>query len=526
MADLLYIPSPDQRWTPIRVYASYRIVLASLLLLLFFMAPPTTPLVGSYDPKLFFYTSVLYLGLTLLSVLLPQKLYHQRPMMPLLPILVDILIMTLLVHASGGIESSLTVLMLVTIATANIILPGRLGLLSAAVATLAMMLEQFYFSLAKNASNPFHLTESATLGVSFFAVALITRQVAQRLAQSEALAARQNEAIRRLEALNRQVVERMRTGVLVFDSFFMVQLCNRSAQELLVHVENQKQLPETLIQHYQRWLADPSQPLPPLPSRGPQPELDVRFAPLESGDDMLTIMFVEDRARLVQEAQQLKMASLGRMSATIAHEIRNPLSAINHAAELLEEGMDEHPEDRKLLDIIQRHVRRVNGIITDILGLSRREPTQTQRLSLHQALSGCITRWQERGHDPLQLRIDVPEDLPEIRFDARQLEQVLDNLLNNARLHGGDGTIEITAGFHPSGGLPWLRIRDFGPGVPEDARENLFEPFFTTAREGTGLGLFVCRGFCESHQARLDYEPADPGASFVITFAHPDRVFQ
>src|SRR5690606_15855490 len=197
-------------------------------------------------------------------------------------------------------------------------------------------------------------------------------------------AALQNEAIRRLEALNRQVVERMRTGVLVFDSFFMVQLCNRSAQELLVQVENQKQLPEALIQHYQRWQADPSQPLPPLPARGPQPELDIRFAPLESGDDMLTIMFVEDRARLVQEAQQLKMASLGRMSATIAHEIRNPLSAINHAAELLEEGMDEHPEDRKLLDIIQRHVRRVNGIITDILGLSRREPAQTQRLSLHQ----------------------------------------------------------------------------------------------------------------------------------------------
>src|SRR5690606_41513751 len=105
------------------------------------------------------------------------------------------------------------------------------------------------------ATSSFTVPDAATVAVSFFAVALITRQVAQRLAQSEALAARQNEAIRRLEALNRQVVERMRTGVLVFDSFFMVQLCNRSAQELLVQVENQKQLPEALIQHYQRWQA-------------------------------------------------------------------------------------------------------------------------------------------------------------------------------------------------------------------------------------------------------------------------------
>lgn len=526
MTELLFPAPASQRWTPTRVYATYRIVLSSLLVVLFFLTSAPTPLVGEYSPQLYFYTSTFYLALTWLSVLLRGAPARARVTVPLLPILIDVLVLTLLIHASGGIQSSLTVLMLVTVAAASIVLPGRLGLLSAAVATLAMMLEQFFFSLSSNLDNPFHLTESATLGVAFFAVALITRQVAQRLAQSEALAARQHQAIQQLEALNRQVVERMRTGVLVFDGFFMTQLCNRSAQELLAGIDSQKQLPEFLIQHYQLWETDPSQPLPPIASHGARPELDVRFAPLDSGEDHLTIAFIEDRARLVQEAQQLKMASLGRMSATIAHEIRNPLSAINHAAELLEEGLPKEAEDQKLLAIIQRHVSRVNSIITDILGLSRREPTQAQRISLHAALSACITRWQEQGHDPARLRVRVPETLPEIRFDARQLEQVLDNLLNNARLHGGEGPIEISSGYHTAGGLPWVRIRDHGPGVPAEARDNLFEPFFTTSRDGTGLGLFVCRGFCESHQARLDFEPAEPGASFVITFAHPDRVFQ
>ena len=520
-------PAEDpQLWTPIRVYTAYRILLAMLLLVVF-LASSEAPMLGQFNPSLFLYTSMAYVGLTFMSVLLKAPLYRGRPLMPLIPVLSDVLVLTLLIHASGGIESNLTVLLLVTVAAASIILPGRLGLLTAALATFAVMFEQVYFALQAAANDPFQMTESGTLGVAFFAVALITRQVAQRLASSEQLAARQHGAIQHLQALNQQVVERMRTGILVFNTDFSIELCNRSAQELFPGTAEGQRLPECLVAHFQQWQADPDEQLPPLPADRERPALDARFALLDSGDtnNASVILFLEDRARLMQEVQQLKLASLGRMSATIAHEIRNPLSAINHASQLLEEGIAEE-EDKKLLRIIQKHVARVNGIITDILGLSRRQASSAEKLSLRQIVGNSVNRWREGGRDPSLLRAMIPDNLPEVRFDVRQLDQVLDNLLGNALRHGGGKKIEITAGAHPVTGLPWLKIRDYGPGVTPEAVDNLFEPFFTTSREGTGLGLFLCRELCESNQARLEHEAADPGASFVITFAHPDRVFQ
>ncbi|MBZ2190529.1 sensor histidine kinase [Alcanivorax sp. JB21] len=519
-----------QLWTPIRVYTAYRILLAVLLLVVF-LANRGPSLLGQSNPSLFLYTSLAYVALTFMSVLLKAPLYRGRPLMPLVPVLSDVLVLTLLIHASGGIESNLTVLLLVTVASASIILPGRLGLLTAALATFAVMFEQVYFALQTAADDPFLMTESGTLGVAFFAVALITRQVAQRLARSEQLAVLQHGAIQHLQALNQQVVERMRTGILVFNNAFTIELCNHSAQELFPGTAAGKTLPECLMTHFRQWQADPNEQLPPLPADRERPALDARFALLDSGNadkspaNASVIVFLEDRARLMQEVQQLKLASLGRMSATIAHEIRNPLSAINHASQLLEEGIAEK-EDKKLLGIIQKHVARVNGIITDILALSRRQASSAEKLDLRQVVGHCVNRWREAGRDASLLRAMIPDNLPDVRFDARQLDQVLDNLLGNALRHGGGGKIDILAGAHPTTGLPWLKVRDYGPGVAPEAVANLFEPFFTTSRDGTGLGLFLCRELCESNQARLDHEAADPGASFVITFAHPDRVFQ
>lgn len=520
-------PLPDtQLWTPIRVYTGYRVLLALLLLALYLAGEP--PLVGQHNPTLFLYSAGAYVALTLLSVVMKAPLYRGRRLTPVIPVISDVVMLTLMIHASGGIESSLTVLLLVTVAAASIILPGRLGLMTAALATFAVMFEQVYFALYTSASNPFQVTEAGTLGLAFFAVALITHQVAQRLARSEQLARTQHDAIRRLQSLNQQVVERMRTGILVFSDTQHIELCNRSALEFFPDARQGQLLPAALAAHFREWEATPDQPQAPLPGNRERPDLDARFAPLDSGVEdgpVYNIVFLEDRARLMQEVQQLKLASLGRMSATIAHEIRNPLSAINHAAQLLEEGIQQE-EDRKLLGIIQKHVSRVNSIITDILGLSRRQSSQVARLDLSEVLSGCLNRWRESGHDPALLRIDIPTDLPRVRFDARQLDQVLDNLLTNAQRHGGPGPIEVSAGRHGQSGLPWVRVRDHGPGVSEDALDKLFEPFFTTSRDGTGLGLFLCRELCENNQARLDHEPAEPGASFVITFAHPDRVFQ
>ena len=511
-------------WTPARVYASYRIVLATSLAGAFLFSREGSPL-GRDDPQLFLWTSLIYVGLTISSALLMNRLSRRFPnWAPLFPVAVDVLLLTLMIHASGGIQSSLSVLLMVTVASANILLPGRGGLLVAALATLAVLFEQFWFSVQLSGKDPLHLTEAGVLGIAFFITAIIVRQIAQRLAQSEALTATQRVAIGQLEALNRQIVQRMRTGILVFDPDLTVVLANQSALNLVDpdHPLIDQPLPRKIRELYYDAINHPRRARQTVQFQATGATLLVRFAELQHERPGLTLAFLEDQRQLAQEAQQLKLASLGRLSATIAHEIRNPLSAINHAAGLLGES-ERSDEDQRLLEIIFSHVTRVNRIIDDVLNLSKRPSGTAARLNLLEVCNSVAEQWRERGEN-VELT-EVPASL-EVRFDRQQLEQVLNNLIGNAVRHGGPGN-RVRLSMAPADGksLPWLRVQDNGPGINAEAQEHLFEPFFTTSRQGTGLGLYICRELCEANQAWLEHEPERDGASFVITFAHPERVF-
>lgn len=527
-------------WTPARVYAGYRIVLAVLLVTLYSLAPSSV-LGSNSQPNLFIGTAAIYLLLTLVSTTLMSPLRRLFPQWAsLLPVMVDVLLLTALIHASGGIKSNLSVLLMVTVAAASILLPGRGGLLVAAIASISVIFEQFMFSIQEHNENPWLLTESAMLGLGFFVTAIIIHQIAQRLASSEALTETQQKAISQLEELNNQIVQRMRTGILVFDGDNRIVLANKAAEELLPALPANNpnnpakgssntriaEVPAALVNLRKQWLDNPVQSRPAIQLTPGGATTLVRFARLKHAEQSLTLTFLEDQRQLAQEAQQLKLASLGRMSATIAHEIRNPLSAISHAAGLLAEASLEDG-DRRLLDIVQNHVRRVNGIIDDILNLSRRPAGAAERLNLRDISEKVRQHWQQ--HEPThaaQLTFSIPDNVI-IRFDPGQLEQVLHNLISNAFRHGGDGTtVTVKADSNTHSGLPWMRVSDSGNGIDESARPHLFEPFFTTSRQGTGLGLFVCRELCEANQAQLDLEPSTEGASFMITFAHPDRVFE
>jgi two-component system, NtrC family, sensor histidine kinase PilS len=515
-------------WSPARVYAAYRICLALILVAIYNVAP-TSVLGDNSQPALFIGTAALYLLLTLISALSMSALRRRFPnWASLLPVMIDVLLLTVLIHASGGVKSSLSVLLMVTVASASILLPGRGGLLVAAVATMAVMFEQFWFSIQQTRSNPWVLTESAMLGLAFFVTAIIIHLIARRLDVSEALAETRQKAIYQLEELNRQIVQRMRTGVVVFDQSHRIVLANKASEGLMLSgpgtLENSI-MPPALVELLRQWQANPTQHRPAIQLTPGGATVLVRFARLDHGEQPLTLAFLEDQRQLAQEAQQLKLASLGRMSATIAHEIRNPLSAVSHATDLLAEGIS-NSDDRRLLDIVATNVRRMNGIIDDVLNLSRRQSSAAERLSLAELASRVKQHWRSRGKREDQLRLDIPADLY-VRFDPGQLEQILHNLISNAFRHGGDDVVVTLSGGHQvNTGLPWLRVRDSGPGIDEAARAHLFEPFFTTSRQGTGLGLFVCRELCEANQAQLDLEGAVDGACFVITFAHPDRVFK
>lgn len=531
MRDTEITPLPSstgRRWTPDRVYASYRLFLAASILPIYHYN--TGSGLGATYPALFEAAAIGYLVFTSLSILI-QAIFRRksRTWSPLVSSIVDIFFLTTFIHASGGLGNNLGVLMMVAIAAANILLPGRVGLFVAALASLSLLFEQLWFGLQQSRQNPFQLTEPALLGVAFFVVAIITRQIVDRLASSEALSARQARALLQLEALNRQIVRRMRTGILVIDNDFRILLANPSANTLIPHDGTELTglpLPERLRELYYSWRINPTMQRPSVQFTPTGPTLLIRFANLDDEYGQLTLVFLEDHRQLAHEAQQMKLNSLGRMTATIAHEIRNPLSAINHASGLLAEG-ERDKGDQRLLEIIQSHVNRVNNIIDDVLKLSRRPANASQRLVLGDAIDHMMQVLEETDQSHERITVKAPDYPVEVCFDPDQLQQVLTNLVTNAFRHGGeDVRITIRFGIDEHTELPWMRIIDNGIGITKEAEANLFEPFHTTSRQGTGLGLFVCRELCEGNQARLDYEAQDQGAQFIITFAHPDRVFQ
>lgn len=518
----------QSQWTPARVYDTYRVLLAFSLVSIFLFTWPQ-PLIGQSNPTLYLGTAITYLIVTTLSALLRRYIaVSLHSWKPLLPFVADVLFVTTLIHASGGIDSNLGILLVVSVAAASIIVIGRGGLFIAALATISIMFEQFWFSLQLSQKNPFQLTEPALLGVAFFFTSVIIQQISIRLAQSEAVAEQRRQAIHQLEAINKQIVERMRTGIVVLDSQFDVLLANPAADLLF---DNESSLagaaaPKQLQDLYYLWRVNPAQHRPSAQFTATGPKVMVRFADLFLQPAPLTLVFLEDQRHLAQEAQQLKLSSLGRLSATIAHEIRNPLSAINHAAGLLADGQ-QNTEDQRLLEIIQAHVSRVNKIIDDVLKLSRRQTSAAQRFPLNKSIQRLIDALGSHQLNSSNVTVHPSTAQLDVRFDPDQLDQVLFNLVSNAFKHGGDSVhVEIHSGVDERTGLPWLRISDNGTGIDSDTAQNLFEPFFTTSRQGTGLGLFVCRELCEANQARLDHEPTSSGTSFIITFAHPDRMFQ
>jgi two-component system sensor histidine kinase PilS (NtrC family) len=231
--------------------------------------------------------------------------------------------------------------------------------------------------------------------------------------------------------------------------------------------------------------------------------------------------------------QQSKLASLGRLSASIAHEIRTPIGAMSHASQLLAESSHVPEEDRRLTRIIRDNAERVSRIVENVLELSRRSTRRPQRIELPGWINEfwaefCAT--QQIGPDQLRIGISPDEGLPlPIRVDPTQLHQIMWNLCQNALVHGrgtarGQRPVEIRYGRLASNRRPFVEVRDHGPGIPPEDAERVFEPFFTKAAQGTGLGLFLARELAESNGAVLIHEsPSDGGTLFRLVFTDATR---
>ena len=267
---------------------------------------------------------------------------------------------------------------------------------------------------------------------------------------------------------------------------------------------------------------------PPLQNPRNGFELQVNFTALTPSQHSEILVFLEDNRQLTQRAQQIKLASLGRLTASIAHEIRNPLSAISHAAQLLDESSELDSADRRLTEIIQDHSKRMDQIIENVLQLSRRKNAKPERINFQEWLKQYVEDYQNTTGEKVNITLSCSEEPSTINIDPSQLSQVLTNLIDNglrySKLNTGEASLELHFDLDPTNNLPYLDIIDHGKGIDEKNIQHLFEPFFTTETDGTGLGLFISRELCEANQARLHYlRNGKEQSCFRISFSHPDR---
>ncbi|VAW80738.1 Two-component sensor PilS [hydrothermal vent metagenome] len=511
-------------WYRLRLLTFYRLVLTSLLAVFYFFLRDSNPF-GVQDHELFRSTLLVWLLFSLAAVVVTRLEQPAYRFQSLLQILADIGALALLTHATGGISSPLTILLVITIAVGALLLPGRMAYLFAAVASLALLFETGISLLALHNTDIGSVTRAGLMGLVLFATAALAHVLAIRLRDSEALATQRGIDIANLQQLNQYVIHQLQSGIMVVDGHGLVRLANEQARKLLGLKSTEgrllSELSPALSSQVSRWHTNPALQSESIPADEANTGFTLRFARLDTAQGPGTLILLEDDTLLAQQSQQLKLASLGRMSASIAHEIRNPLGAISHAAQLLSESEQLNGGDKRLTEIINIHSLRVNEIIESVLQLSRRSASQPQDLILGEWLRLFHGEFIEtEGADAARLMLEIEDDSLCIQSDPGHLRQVLGNLCKNALRHSpADAMVYLRVQASNTEAIR-LEILDSGPGIEADVATHIFEPFFTTEKSGTGLGLYIARELCELNRAHISYHRRDEGGScFRIEFA-------
>jgi len=412
------------------------------------------------------------------------------------------------------------------------LLPGQVAFFFAAIASLLMLTEASFALLEGfSASNSFFL--AGIHSISFFAAAAVAQILSKRISKSEALAKQRGIDLRHLESINADIIQRFHAGIIVADSHGHISLINDVARQLCLlpaegSINSLHEVSNAFLHHFKQWQAGVLQQSRPLTIHLLNTEVMISFSHFGgSAGNANTLIIVEDAARIAQQTQQLKLVSLGRLTASIAHELRNPLAAVSHAAQLLEETNLSAKQDKRLLDIICQQTERMNAVINDIFQLSRKYNNHPESIQLKSWLMGFSQEFSEFSPDKVAITVDVAADDLRVVSDKSQLHQLMMNLCENSYLHGktdqGQANILLSAARDDNTGMSYLDVIDYGAGIELESIEQIFEPFYTTTRFGTGLGLYIAKELCEANQACLNYIPRGTGSCFRITFQQMEQ---
>jgi two-component system sensor histidine kinase PilS (NtrC family) len=430
-------------------------------------------------------------------------------------IMADIIFVMLLMSTSERLANGLGLLLVISIASGGLVGSGRLTLLYAAMASIAVLLEHGFSILGgREGINSF--LQIGLLSAGYFAIGWLAHALTQRALRSEKLAQQQAEELALLNRINALAIENSPDGLLAVRGDGVVRHASPRALALL-GVTAPIIPGVTRLEACSPDLARLAQDLSP----GAAPTLStaaarlrVRYIPFATPDNS-RVLVLEDQSQAEQAAQRMKLAALGRLTANIAHEIRNPLSAISHAAQLLREDVHDTAQAR-LAGIIENNARRLDRLVEEVLTLNRRDRLNPVNVDAD-TLVALIDELRQTEEIPADaVIVSMPAAL-HFQFDPDHLRQIVWNLLRNAWRFSRKQAGSIRFSAQTPGDGVQLDIEDDGPGLSPEHQGRLFEPFFTTDAQGTGLGLFLARELAEANHAALAYVSGARGAHFRLS---------
>lgn len=520
-------------WRVLTLVNLFRLLTALLLGVLFTAFSPSP--VGQARPDLFISALAGYFLYAVAAIYLVKRRWPDVALQAFVDVCADVLAISVLTYASGGVASGLAALLVLPIGAASFVVQRRLALLFASMAALALLLQQTLSALAGRGEIT-DFTAAGIVGALVFVVTLGVGPLASTLEESEERVRQRDVDVANLAELNQFIVQHLRESILVVDEHDSIRLINESAAQLLHGhtVYAGTPLGEVsprllyLLDTWRRNLYDWQQSSLAILSSDGGSLIQPHFVALDRTGQGPTLIFLEDTSLLAERVQQSKLAALGRLSASIAHEIRNPVGAMSHAAQLLAEA-PLRPEDQRLSRIITSNAERVSSIIDNVLQLSRRDSTRQERIELNAWIGEFLTEFRETAQvDSRIVKFTPAEADVEVRVDPSHLHQLLWNLCENALKYGrsadGSADIEIRTGRIVTTDRPLLEVMDRGQGIPRAEAERIFEPFFTAGKGGTGLGLFIAKELAQCNRALLLYEQRSGGGSvFRVVFSDPQR---
>ncbi len=507
------LATESSRLAPQRYFNLFRLVIAGVFLVVGGQLG-----LGAEAPRLFAGVTVAYL-LVVLALGFPDAArYFGLERLITLQVVIDIIVLAAIMWVSGGYRSAIPVMMMVYLAGAGLVAEGRMVLFFAALATVAVLIENFWRTFSGIEAAEFHQVAISCVG--FFAIALTARMLARRAKANESLAELRGEALDRQQAINERIIQDMQDGVIVLGSDGRVRQANPRASFLLGMDLREGMLLSSADASFAGCQERCAGPAGELERLGPAGRL-LRCRAVQAGGDGEdggdTLIYLADFDEIQKQVQQLKLAALGRLTASMAHEIRNPLSAVTQAADLLGEEKRGDVQAR-LVRIIHDNAHRIERLVREVLALGKRDEISREAMAIAPFVAGMVEEFGLAG--PQERAIFRVEIAPEetIEIDRAHLHQILSNLLRNARRYcsGRPGSVRIYTD-HTSGDRVSLHVADDGPGIEPAKRAEVFEPFYTTDAKGTGLGLYIARELAEANDARLELVGNAPGAHFVLT---------